>query len=204
MCFCTGVYSSTHFLHFFIYTHKSKNHPTLGNMKFKQASVFFGPLPQSGRKEIGDMKEITSGEVKNAIAPGKAFWGGFEYTHHNIRQKKVVYYCTYRHGNKCSCALEYSQERETGVVYFENPLVVGEHTCPCAVFNNISVIDTYLWEGKLDANDQGEGGVNNRPVDKISSGIDVNVKDCTTRIIDVKKDMGMHADELALVLKGEL
>ena len=46
--------------------------------------------------------------------------------------------------------------------------------------------------------------MNNRPVEEVSSGIDVTEKDCTARLIDVKEDMGMLADELALVLKGEL
>ncbi len=94
--------------------------------------------------------------------------------------------------------MEYSQDRKTGVVDFENPLVVGEHTCLCAVSNNISDIDTYLWEGKLDR----KGRVNNRPVEEVSSGSDVTEKDCTARLIDVKEDMGMLADELATGVEG--
>ncbi len=83
-------------------------------------------------------------------------------------------------------------------VDFENSLVVGEHTCLCAVSNNISDIDTYLWEGKLDR----KGRVNNRPVEEVSSGSDVTEKDCTARLIDVKEDMGMFADVLATGVEG--
>ncbi len=67
------------------------------------------------------------------------------------------------------------------------------HTRPCAVSNNISDIDAYLWEGKLDR----EGRVNDRPVEEVSSGIDITEKDCTARLIDVNEDMGMLADVLA-------
>ena len=76
--------------------------------------------------------------------------------------------------------------------------MVGEHTRPCAVSNNISNIDTYLWEGKLDR----KGRVNDRPVEEVSSGIDVTEKNCTARLIDVKEDMGMLADELATGVEG--
>ncbi len=84
----------------------------------------------------------------NEIAPGKTFWGNFEYTHSDIGQKKVVYYWTQKRSNKCKCALEFSWDKVIGVVDFENPAVVGEHTQPCAVSHNIPYLNTYAWDGK--------------------------------------------------------
>ncbi len=46
----------------------------------------------------------------------------------------------------------------------------------CAVLNNISEIKNYLWKRKLQTKDGGKGEVNNRPLKKISGGIDVFVK----------------------------
>ncbi len=76
--------------------------------------------------------------------PVKNF-GEFLSTHitsHNIRQKKVVHYCTQKHSDKCKCGLKCSWDRVIGVVDFENPVVVGEHIFSCAVSNNIPNLDT--------------------------------------------------------------
>ena len=101
--------------------------------------------------------------------------------HHHIGQKNVVYYCTQKCRNQCKCVLEYSWDRVTGVVDFENPIVVGEHTRPCAVFNNIPNLDTYEWNGKTEKVEVRAG--------KIECG--------TARLVDVTEDMALLAGELA-------
>ncbi len=114
-----------------------KEEQTASGLLFSPMTVTFDKYdPLTAEKEAERAK-------RNEIAFGEAFWENFEYLHHIIGQNKLVRLCTHKCINKYKWILEYHQGRVMGVMDFENHVIVGEHTQPCAVSKKFSNLDTY-------------------------------------------------------------
>jgi hypothetical protein len=91
----------------------------------------------------------------DTICPRQINHNNFSYIRKNVNQKNVSYHCRHRRGKNCKAELHFKRDKSTGIVDFDNKIMLGQHTRQCCVVNRVDTED-YDYDGKPKANEQGD------------------------------------------------
>jgi hypothetical protein len=91
----------------------------------------------------------------DAICPRQFNLNHFSFTRKNVNLKNVTFICRHRRGKNCKAELHFKRDKNTGIVDFDNKIMLGQHTRQCCVVNRVDTED-YDYDGKPKANEQGD------------------------------------------------